>query len=244
MSAQPVPAARRASRRQFLQLSLGVGLAGAAAAWPTAAGAANYSAAPTSTLFTLPNDQPAIALTFDDGLVNVAKLLDVCRPLGLRLTLFVIGKVLESQPELWQQAVADGHEIGCHTYSHPALGGQPYAVVAGELRQFFGAVRTHLGDVPVRWFRPPYGSGWSGRAVQDAARDFGMRVAMWNQANSTARLAKPGVKDVVDAFKREAQPGNVVLYHFQWQEVGAIEAMVQHCDQKRWKLGPLSELVK
>jgi peptidoglycan/xylan/chitin deacetylase (PgdA/CDA1 family) len=245
MSARTGLAARTLSRRKFLQGALGAGLAGAASlAGPAAAGAAGSEADGANALFTLPGTTPAIALTFDDGLVNVARLLDLCRPLGLRLTLFPTGQVIDAQPAVWQQAVADGHELGCHTYSHRALGGQSYGVVADELRRFFETIHAQLGAVPVHWFRPPYGSGWSSRAVQAGAQDFGMQVVMWNQANSASRLStKPGVKEVVEAFKRDARPGNVVLYHFLWQEVGALEALVDHCARKGWRVGTLSELV-
>ena len=45
---------------------------------------------------------PTVALTFDDGFVNVARLLDLCRAAGVTLTLFPIGSQIEKHPELWQ----------------------------------------------------------------------------------------------------------------------------------------------
>src|SRR6185295_18095889 len=95
-------------------------------------------------LFNAEPQRPALALTFDDGLVNVARCLDVLRPTGVKLTFFPVGAVTDRNPEVWQQAVADGHELGCHSYSHPPLGGQPYAVVAAELDRFLEKVQTNL----------------------------------------------------------------------------------------------------
>ena len=36
-------------------------------------------------------------------------------------TFFVIGSQLKAHPDLWQQAVADGHQICNHTYTHTCL---------------------------------------------------------------------------------------------------------------------------
>ncbi len=85
------------SRRQFLKLGmLGFGLALPPRSpqfcnppLPSAA-VAIFQAHPV---------QPLLALTFDDGFVNVAWLLDTCKELGVKLTLFPIGKVIEAKPE-------------------------------------------------------------------------------------------------------------------------------------------------
>lgn len=134
--------------------------------------------------------------------------------------------------------MADGHELGCHTYQHQPLGGQPYAVVAAELAKFMEVVHTHLGAVPVRFFRPPYGSGWNDTALKTAAADYGMRVVMWNRVNGMAQLAaKPTWREVAAAFKQQARAGDIFLYHFNWQEVEALPAIFELCARWGWQVG-------
>ena len=237
----------RTSRRTFLKLGL-AGLAGAA--WAASHGGRVAAASvdgerrewvkpePAAPLFATTPANPTVALTFDDGFVNVARLLDVCRAAGVTLTLFPIGSQIEKDPALWQQAVADGHELGCHTYHHQPLGGQPYAVVAAELAQFLDVVHTQLGEVPVRFFRPPYGSGWNDTALKTAAADAGMRVVMWNRTNTMKQFAaKPGWREVVASFKQQARAGDVFLYHFNWQEVEALPAIFDLCARWGWQVG-------
>lgn len=226
------------TRRQFLKL----GAASLASlAWPVCA---VQAAEPTAkAIFSGDPNRPRIALTFDDGYVNVNRFLDVCREINVKLTLFPIGQVVEANPTLWQQAVADGHEIGCHTYWHQPLGGQPYEMVANELSEFMRVARTHLGLSAVPYFRPPCGSGWSEPALQQAASDFGMTVVMWNRVNGMNQSANPTGRDVFNTFCEQAKAGDMFLYHFRYQEVDALAALVEFCRGQGWHVGTVSELL-
>lgn len=64
--------------------------------------------------------QKTVYLTFDDGpSKNTGKVLDVLAQYGVKATFFVIGKDLtEEGIECMKRAVAEGHDIGMHTYSH------------------------------------------------------------------------------------------------------------------------------
>lgn len=223
------------SRRQFLQTSL-IGLA---ALTSVAAGPEVSLQAPT--VFNVRPAVPALALTFDDGYVNVARLLDAARKAEVRLTLFPVGQLLDRRPEVWQRAVAEGHEIGCHTYTHRALGGQPVETVRAELEQFCAAAHKQLGLEAVRLFRPPYGSGWSAPAVQQAAAEFGMTVVMWNRVSPGRQASRPS--EVVQALQQSARAGDIVLYHFQAAEVAAFPRLVEHGRAQGWHVGTVSELL-
>lgn len=231
------------SRRTFLKFSALTFASAAAAALPGPA----VQAAPATEaqgLFSVSPASQRIALTFDDGYVNVAWLLDVCKELDVRLTLFPIGKVIAAKPQLWKRALEDGHEIGCHTYSHPALAGQPYEFAAQELDAFLAVARQHLGLENVRYFRPPYGSGWNQEAVQRAAHERGLLVIMWNRTNGSRKLAaRPTWRDVVADFKKTARAGDIFLYHFHYQEVAAMKSIVEYCRAQGWQPGTVSELL-
>lgn len=226
------------TRRQFLKLGA-ASLAGLA--WPARAVQAAEPAA--NAVFSGNPTQPRLALTFDDGYVNVTRFLDVCREVNVRLTLFPIGQVVEANPAPWQRAVAEGHEIGCHTYWHQPLSGQPYAVVAHELSEFLRVARFYLGAGPVRYFRPPCGSGWNEPDLQQAAADFGMTVVMWNRVNGMNQSPNPTWREVVSSFREQARPGDMALYHFRYQEVEALPAIVEFCRGQGWQVGTVTELL-
>src|SRR5450756_128935 len=58
-------------------------------------------------------------LTFDDGpSVITPQVLDTLKQLGVPATFFVIGHYLELNPAITQRAMAEGHAICLHSYSH------------------------------------------------------------------------------------------------------------------------------
>ena len=70
-----------------------------------------------------PAGDPLLAFTFDldyqadtDAL---DALVDLCAEVGVKATLFSIGKLVEADPEPYRRALAVGHEIGNHTHTHP-----------------------------------------------------------------------------------------------------------------------------
>ena len=63
-----------------------------------------------------------VTFTFDDGPGKyTAELLDVLRELGIRATFFVCGNAALRSPDLVKRMVAEGHEVGSHTFSHQNL---------------------------------------------------------------------------------------------------------------------------
>lgn len=64
-----------------------------------------------------------LALTFDGGAdANVARMvLAALRDHGVRATFFLTGEFVRRYPDLTRRIVAQGHEVGNHTWSHPSL---------------------------------------------------------------------------------------------------------------------------
>lgn len=233
------------TRRSFLKLATltFAGAAGALAADPVKTALAGESTEARA-WFSAPKGSRRIALTFDDGYVNVSHLLDAARAADVRLTLFPTGKVILANPQLWRRAVDEGHEIGCHTFSHAALGALTYDGVVAELAQWRSVARDQLGLVQPRFLRPPYGDGWNAEAVQRAAKAQGFQIVMWNRVNTMKqRATAPTSVDVLNSFVDEAQAGDIVLYHFHWQEVAAFPAIVAHARAQGWKVTTVGELL-
>ena len=64
--------------------------------------------------------EKVVALTFDDGPTPeyTDSVLDVLREKGVKATFFLMGVDAEKHPEQVRAIIADGHEIGNHTYNH------------------------------------------------------------------------------------------------------------------------------
>src|SRR5260221_191396 len=48
-------------------------------------------------------------------------LLGMLSKFKVKATYFVLGKVIEDYPEIIKEILKEGHEIGCHTYTHTEL---------------------------------------------------------------------------------------------------------------------------
>ena len=98
-----------------------------------------------------------IALTFDDGPDPewTPQILDILKAKHVPATFFVIGSNMEAHPELVQRILAEGHEVGNHTYTHPNLADTPLAAVRLELNATQRLFEALTGR-SLRMIRPPY----------------------------------------------------------------------------------------
>ena len=96
-----------------------------------------------------------VALTFDDGPSRWTPLvLDLLREHEMRATFFVIGQRVRERPDDLKRIVAEGHEVGSHTLTHPRLTEISDEEVRTEIQGGQDAVEEVLGKAP-SLFRAP-----------------------------------------------------------------------------------------
>jgi peptidoglycan/xylan/chitin deacetylase (PgdA/CDA1 family) len=96
-----------------------------------------------------------VALTFDDGPSRWTPLvLDLLREYDARATFFVIGARVRERPDDVKRIVAEGHELGSHTLTHPRLIEISEDDVRTEIAGGLDAIEEVLGERP-RLFRAP-----------------------------------------------------------------------------------------
>ena len=96
----------------------------------------NYRTVPTPFVIQRSRALPGkIALTFDDGPDPdwTPKILDLLKDKGVHASFFIIGENAEAYPDLVQRILAEGHDVGNHTFTHPNLGDLPAALVTLEI---------------------------------------------------------------------------------------------------------------
>lgn len=67
-----------------------------------------------------PTSASTVFLTFDDfpPASGGDELLDILRSQGVRATFFCVGERIRGSASLLRRAIAEGHELGCHSWSH------------------------------------------------------------------------------------------------------------------------------
>jgi peptidoglycan/xylan/chitin deacetylase (PgdA/CDA1 family) len=111
-------------------------------------------------LETLPLRDREVVLTFDDGPhpATTPQILNALAAQCVKATFFMLGVNVAEAANLVRRAYDEGHTIGSHTFSHPALAKIPFAKGRDDISLGMEAVTEALG--PKRrmapFFRPPY----------------------------------------------------------------------------------------
>ena len=71
-------------------------------------------------LWRMDKNEHAVYLTFDDGPIpqSTPFILDTLRKFGIKATFFMVGDNVRKYPKLYEQIVAEGHQVGNHTFHH------------------------------------------------------------------------------------------------------------------------------
>ena len=185
---------------------------------------------------------PYIAMTFDDGpsAKLTPQLLDILKARDMHVTFFVLGEMVKSHPEIIKRAVAEGHEIGSHSWDHPDLAKKSDDFVRSQLDRTKDEINTAIGHPPTL-FRPPYGS-----LSKDQRRwihdEYGYTIVLWDV--DPLDWKRPGPSVVEQRILEGTRNGSIILSHD--IHPGTVEAMPDTFDKllaKGFKFVTVPELI-
>ncbi|TDE23960.1 polysaccharide deacetylase family protein [Nonomuraea mesophila] len=182
-----------------------------------------------------------VALTFDDGPGKYAgKLLDTLKKYDVKATFFLEGQYVKSRPSYVKRMVAEGHELGNHSYTHPDFRKVEKWDVRAEIKKTQEAVKKAAGVEP-KLLRPPY--GMVDLQVSDVATEFGMPIILWTGGNED--WSSKNATAIKKKSMEVAKPGSIVLMH-DWvkQTVDSMPSIVKSLKKKGYHLVTVSEVLK
>ena len=158
----------------------------------------------------LNTDQQIIALTYDDGPnpPYTDQLLDVLAKHNVKATFFLIGKRIERHPETVNRIIAEGHQIGNHTYSHPLLGFLPPTYVQREIERTNRLLRQHgiAGEIV---FRAPVLTRFLPVAWVQAKEDrTHISCNVWSWDWTTQNPDR-----ITETVLKKTKPGSIIVLH-------------------------------
>ncbi len=191
------------------------------------------------------NDEKIIALTFDDGPhpTYTERVLQVLADHDAKATFFEVGMNAEYYPAVTKEILAQGHEIGNHTYSHPDLSKLSQSEIEKEIQKQSKVIEEITGAPPL-YFRPPCGS-CRDKIIQ-SAEQHSLTVILWSidtrdwAGNDAAHIAE----DVINS----ARPGDIILFHdypvhASQQTVEALERILPALTAEGFRFVTISELL-
>ena len=184
----------------------------------------------------------SIALTFDDGPhpKHTTRLLDMLKERGVKATFYVIGQNVVQYPEIMQRMVAEGHEIGHHTYTHPSLNKISAAKLTEEITKTNEAIVQSFGARPTT-IRPPYGAT-NASVNQRLNEEFGLTVVMWSVDPQDWKIRK--ASHVSNHILQNTKSGSIVLAHdIHPSTIDAMPAVLDGLLSKGHQFVTVSELI-
>lgn len=203
------------------------------------------AASPSNLVSRVTTSRKVMALTFDFGsdAGNVNRILQVLADRGVKSTFFATGEAAANYPGAVQSVVAQGHEIGNHSYSHPYFTKLTSTQMTDELSRAATAIRNATGQAPKSFFRPPYGDYNS--AVLQAVGNAGYpNTIMWTI--DTVDWQGVSSATIRDKVLSKASPGAIVLMHVGGGATGTPDALAGMIDGLRaggYELVTVSELL-
>ncbi|KNC19729.1 hypothetical protein AC792_04995 [Arthrobacter sp. RIT-PI-e] len=192
-----------------------------------------------------------VTFTFDDGPGrNTPEVLDALDGLGIDAVFFWNGRAVEGRESTVARAVAEGHVIGNHSYSHPDLttgvlpDGSEETVTAawlrGELQRTDDAL-VAAGAPDPALYRPPYGA--VDTRVDEVAQELGLRLVMpWGlraEDNIVDTRDTEGVttQQIIDTTTPRLRDGTIITMHdgqgqATLNSIAALQAIVDTMNER------------
>ena len=197
-----------------------------------------------ATWFSVHVDGPYIAMTFDDGpsAETTPRLLDILKQRNLKVTFFEIGQNAERNPAIVKRILAEGHEIGNHSWTHPQLSKLSDERVTEEITKTQDAIKNASGSgYTPTLLRPPYGA-ITARQKEWIEKQFGLSIIMWSV--DPFDWKRPGESVIEQRILAGARPGAIILSHdIHKQTVDAMPATLDALIAKGFKFVTVSQLI-
>src|SRR4051794_35814520 len=190
------------------------------------------------------DDDPVVALTFDDGPNPpwTGRILDVLDRYEVPATFFCVGLQAAGHPEEPARMTEAGHRVANHTWSHPFLPDLSWPDVQLQLDRTDEVIGRDPGR-DTRLFRPPYGSATPAMFTR-IAQDPGTTVVLWDV--DTADWSMPGSRAIAASVLDQTRPGSIVLMHDgggdRSQTVEALPAVIEGLKTRGFRFARLGNV--
>ena len=174
-------------------------------------------------MWRMDKNERAVYLTFDDGPIpeSTPFILDTLAEFGIKATFFMVGENVKKMPELYERIVAEGHQVGNHTFNH--LGAFKHWTITYLINTFKAneLIHAHLFRPPHGWMRPS--------EYYWLRKEF--RVVMWDVV--TRDYSKWMTSEgVVNNVKRYARNGSIITFHDSLKSIDKLKTALP--ESIRW----------
>lgn len=202
-------------------------------------------------------EKKIVYLTFDDGPQPgvTDKVLDILKEEDIRATFFVVGKMVDKNPELLKRTFDEGHTIGNHTNSHVynELYSTVESFIAG-INEAETSIENAIGQ-KTAIFRFPGGSYLNKlKPYREAVTQEGFVYYDWNvDSGDSKRTGVPtaeivaGTKEGIDKAEAQNLHRLVILLHDSGGHKNSMEALkeiISYLKEKGYEFSAITDKTK
>ena len=190
--------------------------------------------------------EAVVALTFDDGpsADYTEEVLSILRGHKVRATFFLIGGMMARNPDETRRIVAEGHEVGNHSFSHPRMIAKSYAFVQQQIEETDRLIRA-AGYAEEIQFRSPYGKKLV--VLPYYLWRTGRQNIFWDVAPEAYLEVATDPEKMVEHVLTEARPGSIILMHVMGRKRAAsrqaLPGIIQGLRERGYRFVTVSELL-
>lgn len=154
-----------------------------------------------------------VYLTFDEGYEAgyTEKILDVLKENDITATFFLTAHYINTNADLVQKMIDNGHIIGNHTVNHKSMPSLSDDDVRKEIMTLHTAIYEKFG-YEMKYFRPPMGE-YSERTLS-ITKSLGYTTVMWSFAyDDWNENGQKGVEYAKEKILNNVHNGAVILLH-------------------------------
>ncbi len=158
-------------------------------------------------------DKKYLYLTFDEGYEAgyTSKILDTLKENKVPATFFITAHYVNTEPELVERMIKEGHIVGNHTVNHKCLPEISDEEIKKEVMQLHNVIYEKF-NYEMKYIRPPKGE-FSERSLQ-TTNSLGYKNVMWSFAYQDWNEDKqPSEEEAKKKIIENFHNGEIILLH-------------------------------
>lgn len=186
-----------------------------------------------------------VALTFDAGAdwKPVRKIVDTLAAEKIKTTFFLTGEWVKKNPRSTHLIADSGHELGNHSWNHPAFTGLSDEDIKDQLRRTDEIIHETVGRSTHPYFRPPLGA--RDTRVKRVVGNEGYMTIYWTLDSRDSVDKGITAEQIRDRVLTKTSPGSIVLLHCGSQATAdALPEIIKGLREKGLSIVPVSRLLQ
>lgn len=172
------------------------------------------------------------------GTEYIPQMLNIFQERDIGISFFIGGEWAKENPQLLQEMVSEGHELGNHGYYHKHHSQLNLDENKREISQTEDIIKELVG-IKTQLFAPPYGE--FNDTTLEAAHSLGYRTIMWSI--DTIDWRREGAEVITNRVLKDPHNGAIILMHPVEDTVEALPTIIDELKARGYEIGNVSDLL-